>query len=85
MFYVFNTKTFSEISQLFPTTARMTSSSSSSLSPRVLVFDLDGCVWEPEMYELWGRGGSPFKEWLPHLGPISTLIRALLSLLILNS
>ena len=28
--------------------------------PRVLAFDLDGCVWDPEMYELWGRGGSPF-------------------------
>ena len=28
--------------------------------PRVLVFDLDGCVWNPEMYELWGRGGAPF-------------------------
>ena len=30
--------------------------------PKVLVFDLDGCVWNPEMYELmWGRGGAPFK------------------------
>ena len=28
--------------------------------PKVLVFDLDGCVWDPEMYELWGGGGSPF-------------------------
>merc|ERR1712130_11326 len=27
--------------------------------PKVFVFDLDGCVWEPEMYELWGSG-SPF-------------------------
>ena len=27
--------------------------------PKLIVFDLDGCVWEPEMYELWG-GGSPF-------------------------
>ena len=27
--------------------------------PRVVVFDLDGCVWYPEMYMLWG-GGSPF-------------------------
>jgi magnesium-dependent phosphatase 1 len=23
------------------------------------VFDLDGCVWDPEMYQLWG-GGAPF-------------------------
>lgn len=27
--------------------------------PKVLVFDLDGTLWAPEMYELWG-GGSPF-------------------------
>lgn len=32
----------------------------SSAVPKVLVFDLDGCVWDPEMYELWGGGGSPF-------------------------
>jgi magnesium-dependent phosphatase 1 len=30
--------------------------------PRVVVFDLDGTLWSPEMYELWG-GGSPFQ---PH-------------------
>ena len=30
--------------------------------PRCLVFDLDGCVWDPEMYELWSGGGAPFKE-----------------------
>ena len=34
---------------------------SSGTLPKVLVFDLDGCVWDPEMYELWGGGGSPFK------------------------
>jgi len=33
----------------------------STTVPKVLVFDLDGCVWDPEMYELWGGGGSPFK------------------------
>ena len=22
----------------------------------------DGCVWDPEMYELWGGGGAPFKQ-----------------------
>nr|CCC94865.1 unnamed protein product [Trypanosoma congolense IL3000] len=27
--------------------------------PRVIVFDLDGTLWRPEMYELWG-GGAPF-------------------------
>ena len=30
--------------------------------PRVLVFDLDGCTWWPEMYHLWGSGGSPFSR-----------------------
>ncbi|CBH17199.1 hypothetical protein, conserved [Trypanosoma brucei gambiense DAL972] len=28
-------------------------------TPRVIVFDLDGTLWRPEMYELWG-GGAPF-------------------------
>ena len=28
--------------------------------PKVVVFDLDGCCWDPEMYELWG-GGPPFR------------------------
>eukprot|EP00388_Colpodella_angusta_P006779 GDKJ01019727.1.p1 GENE.GDKJ01019727.1~~GDKJ01019727.1.p1 ORF type:complete len:185 (-),score=16.29 GDKJ01019727.1:21-575(-) len=28
----------------------------------LVVFDLDGCVWAPEMYELWYRGGSPFSK-----------------------
>eukprot|EP00035_Acanthoeca_spectabilis_P012072 m.213491 g.213491 ORF g.213491 m.213491 type:complete len:190 (+) comp15522_c0_seq5:2240-2809(+) len=28
--------------------------------PRIVVFDLDNCVWDPEMYQLWG-GGAPFK------------------------
>ncbi|CAG9580814.1 conserved hypothetical protein [Leishmania major strain Friedlin] len=32
-----------------------------TLLPRVIVFDLDGTLWTPEMYQLWG--GSPFK---PH-------------------
>lgn len=27
--------------------------------PSVIVFDLDGTLWSPEMYELWG-GGAPF-------------------------
>lgn len=29
--------------------------------PKVLVFDLDGCCWNPEMYQLWGGKASPFK------------------------
>ena len=32
--------------------------------PKVFVFDLDGCCWDPEMYELWG-GGAPFKADIP--------------------
>ena len=32
-----------------------------AMLPKVVVFDLDGCCWDPEMYELWG-GGSPFKQ-----------------------
>ena len=27
--------------------------------PRAVVFDLDGCLWYPDMYLLWG-GGPPF-------------------------
>lgn len=27
--------------------------------PRAVVFDLDGCLWYPDMYMLWG-GGAPF-------------------------
>ena len=29
--------------------------------PAVIIFDLDGCLWDPEMYELWG-GGAPFSD-----------------------
>ncbi|KAF8284006.1 putative magnesium-dependent phosphatase-1/HAD phosphatase, family IIIC, partial [Trypanosoma cruzi] len=29
--------------------------------PLVIVFDLDGTLWAPEMYELWGGGGAPFR------------------------
>ena len=29
--------------------------------PTLVVFDLDACCWEPEMYELRG-GGAPFKQ-----------------------
>jgi magnesium-dependent phosphatase 1 len=29
--------------------------------PKVVAFDLDGTLWAPEMYELWG-GGAPFKS-----------------------
>ena len=37
--------------------------------PSCIVFDLDGCLWSPEMYELWGRGGSPFVD-----GPDGTML-----------
>eukprot|EP00980_Cylindrotheca_fusiformis_P016988 scaffold5166_cov152-Cylindrotheca_fusiformis.AAC.1 len=30
--------------------------------PKLIAFDLDGCLWKPEMYELsWYGKGSPFK------------------------
>ena len=29
--------------------------------PRLIAFDLDGTIWRPEMYELWG-GGAPFTK-----------------------
>ncbi|KAK7201377.1 Acid Phosphatase [Novymonas esmeraldas] len=41
-----------------------------SVVPRVIVFDLDGTLWDPEMYQLWG-GGSPFK---PHKKNPSVMI-----------
>ena len=28
--------------------------------PKVVVFDLDGCLWDPEMFMLSWRGGAPF-------------------------
>ena len=30
--------------------------------PRVPIFDLDGTWWSPDMYELWGGGGAPFRR-----------------------
>jgi magnesium-dependent phosphatase 1 len=33
--------------------------SSSSIRPKLVAFDLDGTVWTPDMYQLWG-GGAPF-------------------------
>ncbi|AIO01518.1 phosphatase, putative [Leishmania panamensis] len=40
-----------------------------ALLPRVIVFDLDGTLWTPEMYQLWG--GSPFK---PHKQNLNSMI-----------
>ncbi|KAH9593212.1 Magnesium-dependent phosphatase-1 [Trypanosoma melophagium] len=34
---------------------------SDDVVPRVIVLDLDGTLWSPEMYQLWGGGGSPFR------------------------
>jgi magnesium-dependent phosphatase 1 len=28
--------------------------------PKLVAFDLDGTIWSPDMYQLWG-GGSPFR------------------------
>eukprot|EP00944_MAST-04C_sp_MAST-4C-sp1_P005800 g5800.t1 len=35
-------------------------SNSGSKLPKLVAFDLDGTLWNPEMYQLWGSGGSPF-------------------------
>ena len=32
---------------------------SSCKIPKLIAFDLDGTIWSPDMYQLWG-GGSPF-------------------------
>ncbi len=29
--------------------------------PKLVAFDLDGTIWTPDMYQLWG-GGAPFKQ-----------------------
>jgi magnesium-dependent phosphatase 1 len=29
--------------------------------PKLVAFDLDGTIWTPDMYQLWG-GGAPFKH-----------------------
>lgn len=36
-------------------------SAASSTLPKAVVFDLDGCLWYPDMYMLWG-GGAPFNR-----------------------
>lgn len=38
-----------------------TAVSSVDQRPEIVVFDLDACVWLPEMYQLWGGGGAPFQ------------------------
>ena len=43
-----------------PQTARRTPTLLAA-KPKVVVFDLDGCLWDPEMYQLSWRGGSPFE------------------------
>jgi magnesium-dependent phosphatase 1 len=56
---------------------------SSNNKPRIVVFDLDGCLWRPEMYELlWDGHASPFEPFEPtdltklksKLGTVVTLI-----------
>ena len=43
-----------------PQTARRTQTLLAA-KPKVVVFDLDGCLWDPEMYMLSWRGGAPFE------------------------
>ena len=42
-----------------PQTARRTQTLRAA-KPKVVVFDLDGCLWDPEMFMLSWRGGAPF-------------------------
>ena len=42
-----------------PQTARRTQTPLAA-KPKVVVFDLDGCLWDPEMFMLSWRGGAPF-------------------------
>ena len=43
----------------------LTSAAAQSLAiaarPKAVIFDLDGCLWAPDMYMLWG-GGGPFQQ-----------------------
>ena len=41
-------------------TKNKNNNNSNSKKPRLVAFDLDGTLWNPEMYQLWGSGGSPF-------------------------
>ena len=43
-----------------PQTSRRTQTPLAA-KPKVVVFDLDGCLWDPEMYMLSWRGGAPFE------------------------
>ena len=43
-----------------PQTARRTHTLLAA-KPKVVVFDLDGCLWDPEMFMLSWRGGAPFE------------------------
>ena len=43
----------------WPQAAEHSAGLSDGSLPAAVVFDLDGCVWSPDMYMLWG-GGAPF-------------------------
>eukprot|EP00474_Spongospora_subterranea_P009351 CRZ09809.1 hypothetical protein [Spongospora subterranea] len=40
----------------------MSDPSRDELLPKLVAFDLDGTLWYPEMYMLWGGGGAPFTQ-----------------------
>lgn len=39
--------------------SKLNSNSVKKRLPKLIAFDLDGTIWSPDMYQLWG-GGSPF-------------------------
>mmetsp|Transcript_22660 Transcript_22660/g.53743 ORF Transcript_22660/g.53743 Transcript_22660/m.53743 type:complete len:202 (-) Transcript_22660:97-702(-) len=41
-------------------TTTTTAAAAAARLPRLVAFDLDGTIWTPDMYMLWG-GGSPFR------------------------
>ena len=64
---------------MHPQTARRTQTLRAA-KPKVVVFDLDGCLWDPEMYMLSWRGGAPFEadgERVVLLGAARDILRQL--------
>ena len=51
----------SSLDQVSPAQRESSVASSMAQRPAAIIFDLDGCLWDPEMYELWG-GGAPFSD-----------------------
>jgi magnesium-dependent phosphatase 1 len=53
--------TFARDLMLHAALSTVTMREGSAPLPKAVVFDLDGCLWAPDMYMLWG-GGAPFTK-----------------------